>query len=126
MPIVDMPLSHLQEYQGRNPRPEDFDDFWDRSLAEMRSLNADVEIVPASFKANFADCFDLFFTGVRGARIHAKLVRPKLLSKQARAVVRLHGYSSNSGDWVGHLSLAAAGFVVAALDCRGQGGLSVE
>jgi len=126
MQIVDMPLSQLREYQGRNPRPEDFDAYWSRSLVEMRSMNEDLEIVPAPFKTNFADCFDLFFTGVRGAGLHAKLVRPKRLPARAPAVVRFHGYTGSSGDWVGHLPLAAAGFVVAALDCRGQGGLSED
>ncbi|MCP3419875.1 acetylxylan esterase [Bradyrhizobium brasilense] len=126
MPIVDMSLVQLQEYQGRNPRPEDFDIFWDQSLAEMRSVNADLKVVPASFETNFADCFDLFFTGVRGARIHAKLVRPKKLQSQAPAVVRFHGYTGDSGDWIGHLPFAAAGIVVAALDCRGQAGLSED
>ncbi|UWU83077.1 acetylxylan esterase [Bradyrhizobium yuanmingense] len=126
MPLVDMPLAQLQQYQGRTPRPEDFDAFWDRSLAEMRSVDPEPELLPAPFKVDFAECFDLFFTGVRGARIHAKLVRPKKFPKRAPAVVRFHGYSSNSGDWIGHLPLAAAGFVIAALDCRGQGGLSED
>jgi cephalosporin-C deacetylase len=38
-----------------------------------------------------------------------------------------HGYSGSSGDWVGEkLAYAAQGFCVAALDCRGQGGLSED
>jgi cephalosporin-C deacetylase len=37
-----------------------------------------------------------------------------------------YGYSGSSGDWSDHLGLAAAGFTVAALDCRGQAGLSED
>jgi cephalosporin-C deacetylase len=37
-----------------------------------------------------------------------------------------HGYSGNSGSWTDKLSYVAEGFVVAALDCRGQGGLSED
>ncbi len=38
MPLVDMPVDQLKEYQGRNPRPADFDEFWDKSIAEMKAL----------------------------------------------------------------------------------------
>jgi cephalosporin-C deacetylase len=37
-----------------------------------------------------------------------------------------HGYSGDSGDWTWYSSYVAAGIVVAALDCRGQGGLSED
>ena len=29
MPILDMPLSELYTYQGRNERPADLDAYWD-------------------------------------------------------------------------------------------------
>jgi cephalosporin-C deacetylase len=37
-----------------------------------------------------------------------------------------HGYSGSSGDWADKLAYAATGYTVAALDCRGQGGLSED
>jgi cephalosporin-C deacetylase len=37
-----------------------------------------------------------------------------------------HGYSGSSGDWADKLGYVAEGYVVAALDCRGQGGLSED
>jgi hypothetical protein len=37
MPLVDMPLEKLKHYEGRSPKPKDFDKFWDKSLAEMRA-----------------------------------------------------------------------------------------
>ena len=39
MPQVDMSLDKLRAYAGRNPRPADFDEFWDRSLAELDSID---------------------------------------------------------------------------------------
>jgi len=41
-------------------------------------------------------------------------------------VVMFHGYSGSSGDWTDKLNYVAQGFSVAALDCRGQGGLSED
>ena len=77
MPLLfDMSMEELKTYQGINPRPDDFDDFWDDSLAEMQSLDAEVEIVPSDFQTSFAQCSNLYFTGTGGARVHAKLLQP--------------------------------------------------
>ncbi|MFO7534582.1 MAG: acetylxylan esterase [Kiritimatiellia bacterium] len=127
MPLLfDMPFEQLQKYQGRNPKPADFDSFWDRSVAEMRAVDPQPEFRPAEFQTSFADCFDLFYTGVGGSRIHAKLWKPKGAKGKRPAILVFHGYSGNCGDWVSQLAYAAEGFVVAALDCRGQGGQSED
>lgn len=126
MPMIDMPLGELRQYGGKNPCPPDMDGFWDDAIAEMRSVDPQVTLVPADFSTDFAECFDLWFTGVRGARIHAKLLRPKNVQGKAPAVLQFHGYTGNCGGWTEKLGYVAAGFVVAALDCRGQGGLSED
>ena len=130
MPLTfDMPLEELKEYRGINPRPADFDEYWDRALAEMNALEPQVEIVPAEeFQLPTITCSHLWFTGVGGARIHAKLFQPKEAKAPHPALVRFHGYSADSGDWSSEesMALAASGFTVAALDCRGQGGLSED
>ncbi len=128
MPLMfDMPLEKLKEYQGVNPRPADLDEFWDRSLDEMRSLDPQVELVPAEFQTPYAECFHLYFTGVGGARIHAQLLRPRDAPAEPHpAVLMFHGYSGSAGDWSQKLGYVALGYTVAALDCRGQGGLSED
>src|SRR4030042_1990947 len=74
MPLTfDFPLEKCKSYQGTNPRPADFDVFWDRALAEMNAVPPDVEL-----------------------------------------------------DWADNLSYVSQGFPVAALDSRGQGGLSED
>jgi cephalosporin-C deacetylase len=125
MPLMfDLPLEKLYTYQGSSPRPDDFDAFWDRSLADMSAIDPQVELVPAAFKAPYAECFHMYFTGLGGARVHAKLLRPKAQQGAGPAVLMFHGYSGDSGDWGSKLPYVAAGFTVAALDCRGQAGLS--
>lgn len=123
MPLIDMPLAELETYQGKNPKPADFDDFWDASVAEMLALKDEIELTPAPYSSPFADCFDLRFTGVGGSRVYAKYARPKG-AKNCAALLRFHGYSMNSGDWTSMMGYAARGFAVASLDCRGQGGKS--
>lgn len=126
MPILDMPRAELNTYMGRNPRPDDFNAYWERALTEMHALQSPPELIPADFKCPFADCFSLWFTGVGGARVHSKFLRPKNTGKQHPAVVVFHGLTGSSGDWYQLLPYAAAGFTVAAMDCRGQGGYSED
>jgi len=126
MPIIDLPLEQLYTYSGRNPRPDDFDEYWERALAEMRSVDPQVEMNPVDIGAEFAECFDFWFTGVRGARIYAKYLRPKRAEGKHPAIVQFHGYSGNSGDWFDKLCWVAAGFSVLAMDVRGQGGKSQD
>jgi len=127
MPLTfDMPFDKLKTYQGINPKPADFDAFWDRGLAEMQAVDPQIELVPADFQSSYADCFHMYFTGVGGARVHAKLLRPKNMTNNHPGLVMFHGYSGSSGNWIDKLPYVAQGFVVAALDCRGQGGLSED
>lgn len=130
MPLMfDMPLDELKSYQGINPKPADFDAYWDDALAEMNAMDPHVEIISdPDFQLPTVVCSHLWFTGVGGARIHAKLFQPKDPQENHPAVVRFHGYSGSAGDWVSgeSMALATSGFTVAALDCRGQGGLSED
>jgi cephalosporin-C deacetylase len=127
MPLLfDMPLEELHAYQGINPRPHDFDTFWHDSLNEMQSMDPDIEIIPAEFQTDFARCSHLYFTGTGGARVHARLLQPQSNSNPHPAVLMFHGYSGSAGDWLDKLGYVAMGYTVAALDCRGQGGLSED
>jgi cephalosporin-C deacetylase len=126
MPIIDMPLEQLREYKGINPCPIDFDDYWDKALLEMRAIDPQIKLIKAEFQTPFAECFDLYFTGVKGARIHAKYLRPKIAAEKHPAVLQFHGYTCNSGEWNDKLGYVALGFSVFAMDCRGQGGLSED
>lgn len=126
MPIIDMPLSELKQYWGINPKPEDFDAYWERGLSEMRDTAPDVELVPAKLTVPFAECYHLYFTGVGGARIHAQYLKPKDAKEPHPAILQFHGYSMDAGDWSDKLNYVAMGYTVAAMDCRGQGGLSED
>lgn len=128
MPLsFDLSLDELETYAGRTPKPSNFDRFWEDGLAEMRAVTPDIELVKADFQTDFADCYHLYFTGVKGARVHAKLLRPANgAEKVGPAVVQFHGYSGNAGEWFDKLGYVANGTTVLAMDCRGQGGYSED
>jgi cephalosporin-C deacetylase len=124
MPLIDMPLAQLRAYQGRNPCPADFDAYWTRAVDELAATNSRIDTEAADFEVAFADCRDFWFSGVRGARIHGKLLKPR--GTPQGAICMFHGYSMSAGDWADKLGYVAAGFLVLAMDVRGQGGGSED
>ena len=126
MPILDMPLEQLKTYQGTNPRPAGFDDYWDDALADLRGTAPQVEFRPSSFQAPGVVCQELYFTGVGGARVHAHFVRPAQTGGRHPGLVCFHGYLGGAVGYMALLPYAYAGFYVASMDTRGQGGESQD
>ena len=126
MPMIDKPLHELKTYVGINPRPADFDAYWDKALAELDATDPCVELIPASYRVPGVLCYDLYYIGVHGARVHAKFVRPEKIEGKIPAILSFHGYSGSSGDWSFHVMYALAGFASFAMDVRGQGGYSED
>ena len=125
--LIDKPIEELRVFQSRNECPEDVDEYWDRSLAEMEKLGVGYELVPAAFQLpGQAEFFHLYFTGMQGARIHCKFARPVKREGKLPAVLRFHGYSGDCGSFSSLAGYALQGFVIAAMDCRGQGGQSED
>ncbi|MDD3154834.1 MAG: alpha/beta fold hydrolase [Victivallaceae bacterium] len=126
--LVDMPVAQLETYQGRNPRPADFDEYWQRALDELDARPPEVTFAPARFgNSTLIETGELFFTGVGGSRIFCKMARPRRSAdRTGGAVLKFHGYSGDSGDYAGLVGIAAHGLTVLAMDCRGQGGRSED
>mgnify|MGYP000161648250 FL=1 len=40
--LIDKPIDELRTYLGSSPLPEDFDSYWDESLAELAALPPEV------------------------------------------------------------------------------------
>ena len=129
MPLIDLPLAELHRYAGRNPKPADYDAYWAEALRDLDATPPQPELRPNPIlSTRQVECFDLWFTGVGGARIYAKYLRPKLAAGAAPlpAVLQFHGYSGHTGDWLDKFGWPAEGFCYAAMDCRGQGGKSED
>lgn len=126
MPLIDKPLDELIAYNGSSPCPSDIDKYWDESLCEMRNTERNTELKKAHFSFPGYELYDMYFTGVKNARIHAKFIKPEHIEKPMPAILFFHGYSGKAPDWVYLMGFAACGFCVAALDCRGQAGESED
>ncbi len=125
MPLVDMPLEQLLQYQGINPKPVDFDAYWDRAINQLNNTPDEISLTPFPLTASFAEAFELRFKGVGGSEVYVKYIRPKG-KKNCPCMLQFHGYSWFTGDWSNRLNWVANGYAVAAMECRGQGGLSQD
>ncbi len=125
MPQIDMSLEKLKVYQGKNPRPADFDEFWDKSIAELDSIDPAPTFTEVALDCAFATLYELRFTSTKGARIYAKVAVPKTEGKHP-TILKFHGLSGNCGPFFDILPYAAQGYVIATMDSRGQGGYSED
>lgn len=126
MPMIDMPVHELEQYNGTNPKPVDFDEYWEKALGEMKAVDSQVTMTKAEFQIPGVECYDMYFTGVNGARVYVRHLRPANIKEKIPAVIEFHGYKWHCGDWSDKLKFIAAGMAVFAMDVRGQGGKSED
>ena len=80
----------------------------------------ELELKKADFESPIAECYDLYFNGIDGARIYAKFMKPKEVKGKMPALLEFHGYEERSNDWSNNLHYVASGICVAVMECRGQ------
>lgn len=121
----DLSFDELQTYLGTNEKPNDFNQYWQNAINEVNCIDSNIEIRESSFKSSIANCYHLYFTSTKNARIHAKMLVPKNC-KNSPAILKFHGLNCNCGQFSDHLHFVSEGYSVFSLDCRGQAGLSQD
>ncbi|MDR1118821.1 MAG: acetylxylan esterase [Bifidobacteriaceae bacterium] len=117
----DIPLAQLRDYTGQVPSPEDFDEFWEATLAESRAAAWAPRVAPAAASLATLDVFDVEFAGFGGEPVRAWLRVPKGVQGPLPAVVAYAGYGGGRGLPMENLLWASAGFAHFQMDTRGQG-----
>lgn len=122
MSTTEEEIQELGSYLGSTPRPPDFEMFWQRRMTEADQVLLDYEFIPSEIP-NFSSCsyWDLWFTGMGGARLYAKYIKPQG-EGAIPLVLQFHGYPGASRSWLEQSSYAGMGCALLALDCPGQGG----
>jgi cephalosporin-C deacetylase len=123
MPLTDLPLEELRAYHPAVPEPDDFDDFWAKTLAAARAAaDAPAEYRPVADSPLVAvDVYDVRFPGWGGQPIAAWLLLPRGADEPLPAVVSYIGYTGGRGLAIEHLLWSAAGYAHLVVDSRGQG-----
>ena len=127
MPLsFDLSVEDLEKYEGTNPCPTDFNEYWEAGLAEINAVDPAIKTEKADVNLKGMDASHLYFTSVKGSRLHAMYISPADKSKKYPVMLRFHGYMSGMLDFFEEASFAGQGYIVLALDCRGQRGRSAN
>jgi len=121
MPQYDLPLDELRAFRPAVRRPDDFEDFWARTLAESRAAAAPPEIERVDSGLRLVDTHDLSFSGFAGQRVRGWVHVPAGADGPLPAVIEFIGYGGGRKlAWQDH-AYAEAGYVHVVMDTRGQG-----
>jgi len=121
MAFFDMSLAEMQAYLPPRQEPDDFDAFWDRTLAQARSFPLDARFAPIDFGLKTLESYDVTFNGYGGQPIKGWFLLPAHREGKLPCVVEFIGYGGGRGfptDW---LLWPSTGHAFLVMDTRGQG-----
>ncbi len=121
--LSDMGLDELRAYTGLSGEPDDFDDFWRRTLAEARSAAAEAKrdhLERIETPVRTAETYDLTFAGWGGQPVRAWVRVPRRV-ESGRTVVQFVGYGCRRGLILEVLLWSSAGFEHVVVDNRDSG-----
>lgn len=121
MPLFDLPLDQLRSYRPAIDEPDDFDEFWRRTLAESRAAGEDLSLVPVNAGLSEVDVVDVTFPGFAGDPIKGWFLTPRHRPGRLPTVVEFLGYGGGRGLPHDRLAWVAAGYAYFVMDSRGQG-----
>lgn len=121
MALPDLPLDELVRYRPPTAEPDDFDDFWQRTLTDARAHDLDVDSKQVDTPYRTVTVYDVRFGGYAGDRISAWLTTPRGLDGPLPAVVEFVGYGGGRDLPGTSLAWASAGYAHLVMDSRGQG-----
>jgi cephalosporin-C deacetylase len=119
--MYELSLPELRNYRPAVDEPEDFDEFWRRTLDETSGHDLAVSSVKIDNKLAVIDSYDLTFAGFGGSPVKAWLHVPAGQPGPLPAVIQYHGYSRGRGFPHQYTQWAQAGWAHFVMDTRGQG-----
>lgn len=125
MPLVDMPLPELRRYKPGLTRRKDFAAFWRATIKAALAQPLGATFEPQAYPATGVRVYRATYDGFEGGTIAGWRIDPDDGDRHPALVV-YHGYSGRSPCLFHLLPWALQGFVVLAVDCRGQDGSSTD
>jgi cephalosporin-C deacetylase len=124
MPYFDLPADQLAGYDPQLPQPDDLDQFWERTLAETRTVELEPVLARADSPLVAVESYDVSWRGFGGDVVRGWLHLPAAAVRGdglLRAVVQYQGYGGGRGLVFEEVFWAAAGYAHLVMDTRGQG-----
>jgi cephalosporin-C deacetylase len=125
VPRLDLPLSDLRSYRPEVAEPADFDDFWQRTLAEARRHPGAPQLTRMPSPLTEVEVYDMTFNGFAGDPVKAWFLLPIDRSDapagRLPTIVEFNGYGGGRGFPHEHLNWVTSGYAYLFMDTRGQG-----
>ncbi|MDZ8274645.1 acetylxylan esterase [Microbacterium aquimaris] len=121
MPRFDLPPHELARYRPDIREPEDFDAFWQSTLAGSRQVGGEILVSPVDSPMTAIDVFDVTFPGFAGDPVKAWLWAPRGATGPLPTIIEYNGYGGGRGLPHERLAWAASGYAHLFMDTRGQG-----
>jgi len=121
MALFDLPLAELQAYRPALTAPDDFDEFWHRTLSAAREHDLAAELTAYEALLPGVRVRDVRFSGSGGQRVAGWFIEPAAADRPHPCVVQFIGYGGGRGRPHEWLLWPAAGYAVLVVDSRGQG-----
>lgn len=119
--FYDLPLEQLRTYRPERVEPQDFDEFWENTLAEVRRRPLEPKFEQVEVGLRTVDVYDVTFNGYGGQPIKGWLLMPRQRPARLPCVVEYIGYGGGRGFPIEWLVWASAGYAHLVMDTRGQG-----
>ncbi len=100
MPSIDMPLEQLRQYKPSLYREENFQIFWDQTIAEATKQPLNAELIPYPFPVRGIECFAVRFDGFKGGRLAGWYVRPEGAGRSREFVFITGTAFGRPGRWI--------------------------
>jgi cephalosporin-C deacetylase len=121
MAFFDMPLEQLQAYVPPRTEPDDFDAFWQETLADARAYPLNATFTPYDAGLKLLEVFDVTYNGYGGQPIKGWLIMPRERSGKLPCVVEYVGYGGGRNLPINYLVWGSVGCAHFIMDTRGQG-----
>ena len=121
MSYLDLPLEQLHAYRPDVAEPEDFDEFWARTIAEARSTATPPIVTRFDAGLSGVEVYDVTFSGFGADPVKAWFMLPAGTTSRLPAVVEFNGYGGGRGFAHERLAWVTAGYAYLFMDTRGQG-----
>ncbi|NGO71088.1 acetylxylan esterase [Streptomyces boncukensis] len=121
MAHFDLPLDELRGYRPAVPEPDDFDAFWEKTLALTREHDPAVAFDPVETGLRGVRTWDVTFAGFGGHPVKGWFTAPADASGPLPLVVQYQGYGGGRGLPHSWGLWPLAGYAHFVMDLRGQG-----
>ncbi|MBH5319993.1 acetylxylan esterase [Paenibacillus sp. GSMTC-2017] len=122
----DFPLDQLQTYKPVLTKQNDFDSFWETTLAKLAEVPLSYDRTEIQYPSKGIKVYRIVYKGFHHSNIEALLALPDS-EVPLPGIVSYHGYNwCIDGDIHETVNLALKGYAVLKMYCRGQYGESAD